>query len=80
MGDNRPTVGYVVVSLVHGGLSWAKDEKFLCNTDPVAEAFPSRLAAEKAVADTLAYARRMKYKAPGWRRDDHQIIRVVRSR
>lgn len=80
MGDNRPTVGYVVLSRVHGGLSWYKQEGFLCNTNPVAEVFPTRQAATRAVVSTLKYARARKYRCAGWLKGDHDIVRVVRSR
>lgn len=81
MADNRKTVGYVVISRVHGGLSWNKAEGFLCNTDPTAQVFPTRDKAITAIQKTVAFARLRRWaRSAGWRRDDYDVVRCVEGR
>jgi hypothetical protein len=76
MGDNRPTVGYIVVDRINGAQSWSANERRLC-TSSSAEVFPHLPAARRALNDTIVFARRHGY---GWQVSQYMIVRVVRPR
>lgn len=82
MPDNRPTVCYIVVNDVWGGMGRSKGEPTGClfNTDPTAEAFPTSQAALRAIAATVAEGRRRRVRFAGWKRKSFHLLRIVKAR